>query len=656
MSINNVIVNPQLFMQLYKRFIPDAMVIVASRPVATAGLRRDCVITKHIEVIGFSKDQIYEYIEKFPFVHSAKSEMSAKDKLKTYLEEHQNIQHMCYLPVHAAMVCFLHQYSECVPHTETKIYEEFTRLILLRCLSRSDENAQLPSLSSLCGQQAEWFKKICHLAFDMTIQSKQVVQRDTEVPLSPDCSHGDECGLGLVTIDHTVAMFGLTNTHTFLHLTLQEYLAAYHIASREEDEQIELLEEHGMEDHMSNVLVFYCGMIQFTEDDARLCVVNISSYSPVERSSNKLRCAFESQQRVVCDSLVKEDGGIVVRGCYLTLVDISSMVYVISNISSHLQHLEITNCDMNADKLKYFSECFTSCTHSDILCELALLNYLELSCNSLDVEGVVVLVSALNNANIHLRVLWLNRNDFGSEGARVLLDDLNCRQDIEELSLGVNYIEGAVWGGLKYWTNLTTLHIHWNTIDVPSLLGGIVSTSQNFIRQPCIHLQVLDVCHCKMDSPETKALIDGLKLCTGLHKLDLSENKVVMDGVVELCDGLKCWHELKDLRMADVGIDGDSAVLLAEGLQNCKALGTIDLSRNSIGADGAIILANGLKNCSALRAINLQSNEIGSEGALALVEKLKSWPKLEALHLKRYNGIESETMLRLATFSEVIID
>ena len=642
---------------LHKLFFPHAMVIVASRPVATAGLRRDCGITKHIEVIGFSKNQIYEYIERFPFVHSAESELSTKDKLKTYLKVHQNIQHMCYLPVHAAMVCFLHQYSDYVPHTETKIYEEFTRLILLRCLSRSDENAQLPSISSLCGQQAEWFKKICHLAFDMTIQSKQVVhQRDTEVPLSPECSHGDECGLGLVTIDHTVAMFGLTNTHTFLHLTLQEYLAAYHIASREEDEQIKLLQEHGKKSRMSNVLVFYCGMIQFTEDDARLCVVNFSSYSLVKRSSDKLRCAFESQQRVVCDSVVKTEGGIVIQSCYLTLVDISSMVYIISNISSHLQRLKITNCHMNADKLKYFFECFTSCTHSDILCELALLNYLELSCNSLDVEGVVVLVSALNNANIHLRVLRLNRNDFGSEGARVLLDDLNCRQDIEELSLGVNDIEGAVWGGLKYWINLKVLYVSGNAIDVPSLLDGIVGTSQNCVGQPCINLQVLNVRHCEMDSPETKALIDGLKLCTGLQELDLSGNNVGMEGVVELCDGLKCWHKLKELRMAHIGIGGDSVVVLAKGLQNCKALEVIDLSINSIDADGAIILANGLKNCSALRAINLQSNEIGSEGTLALVEKLKSWPNLENLHLKRYNGIESETMLRLATFSEVIID
>ena len=531
---------------LYKQFIPDAMVIVASRPVATAGLRRNCVITKHIEVIGFSKDQIYEYIERFPFVHSAKSEMSVKDKLKTYLKVHQNIQHMCYLPVHAAMVCFLHQYSEYVPHTETKMYEEFTRLILLRCLSRSDENAQLPSISSLCGQQAEWFQKICHLAFDMTIQSKQVVhQRDTEVPLSPDCSHGDECGLGLVTIDHTVAMFGLINTHTFLHLTLQEYLAAYHIASREEDEQRKLLLS-GIMYHMSNVLVFYCGMTHFTEDDARLFFVNFSYKCLFKSSSNGLRNglrrAFESQQRVVCDSVVKEDEGIVIQNGYITLVDIYSMVYVISNISSHLQHLEIAHSDMNADKLKYFFECFSSCKHSTLkrsgmLGKLASLKHLGLRFNSLGVEGVVVLVSALNEANVHLRLLDLSGNDIGSEGARVVLDDLNCRQDIEVLGLGCNFIEGAVLGGLKYWTNLKKLDVSSNFIDVPSLL-------ENCIRQPCINLQVLNVRQCEMDSSETKVL-DVLKLCTGLRELNLSWNKVDKEGVVELREGLRLRYSVQ---------------------------------------------------------------------------------------------------------------
>ena len=262
------------------------------------------------------------------------------------------------------------------------------------------------------------------------------------------------------------------------------------------------------------------------------------------------------------------------------------------------------------------------------------------------------MVSGLNDANVHLNSLNLNDNEIDSEGARVLLDDLNCRQDIEELDLASNSIEGAVWGGFKYWTNLKTLDVSWNAIDVPSLLDGIVGTSQNCIGQPCINLQELDVSYGKMDSSETKALIDGLKLCTGLHKLDLSWNNVGMEGVVELCDGLKCWHELKRLLMTNVYIGVDGIVVLAKGLQNCKALEMIGLSSNSIGADGAIILASGLKNCSALRVIDLQSNEIGSEGALALVEKLKLWPKLEDLYLHD-NGIESETKTRLATFSVV---
>ena len=266
-----------------------------------------------------------------------------------------------------------------------------------------------------------------------------------------------------------------------------------------------------------------------------------------------------------------------------------------------------------------------------------------------------MLVSALKDANVHLHSLNLTNNDIDSEGARVLLDDLNCRQDIEELVLAINDFEGAVWGGLKYWTNLKTLNVSENAIDVPSLLDVIVGTSQNCIGQPCINLQELNVNRCVMESPETKVLFDGTKLCTGLLELDLSCNNVGMEGVVELCEGLKCWHELKDLQMADVGIVEDSVVVLAEGLQNCRALEMIDLSNNSIGANGAIVLANCLKNCSALRVIDIQGNEIGSEGALALVEKLKSWPNLEDLYLSD-NGIESETMTRLATLSVVKLD
>ncbi len=48
-------------------------------------------------------------------------------KMEEYLEQHPNVLHMCYLPVHAAMICFLSSKLEAnIPQTETQIYEQFT--------------------------------------------------------------------------------------------------------------------------------------------------------------------------------------------------------------------------------------------------------------------------------------------------------------------------------------------------------------------------------------------------------------------------------------------------------------------------------------------------------------------------------------------------
>ena len=76
-----------------KKCLPFSMVIVASRPVATRELKKTC--TKRVEVIGFSKDQIYAYLETYPFNIDTCDMIS---KLKVYLGQHPNVLHMCYLP------------------------------------------------------------------------------------------------------------------------------------------------------------------------------------------------------------------------------------------------------------------------------------------------------------------------------------------------------------------------------------------------------------------------------------------------------------------------------------------------------------------------------------------------------------------------------
>ncbi len=82
-----------------KTLLPLSMVIVASRPVATDNLKKKC--QTRIEVIGFSTDQIYSYVRSYPFY-----DCSLPSKMEAFLNQHPNVLHMCYLLIHAAIICF----------------------------------------------------------------------------------------------------------------------------------------------------------------------------------------------------------------------------------------------------------------------------------------------------------------------------------------------------------------------------------------------------------------------------------------------------------------------------------------------------------------------------------------------------------------------
>ena len=231
--------NNFIFQLIKRELLPKAVVIVASRPAATAKLRR--IATKQVEVLGFLKEQIYQYVENY-FPEGGKA-----GELHRYLDDHPNVCHMCYLPIHSAMVCFLFNLGSCLPLTETEMYEEFTRQTLLRALTRkkkllesADELQLLESADELPDEEKKVFHQICKLAYKKTISSKQVMKK-SEVC---DFFTGNK-SLGLITIDCMANKCGFDNLYTFLHLTFQEYLAAYHISKLEEDEQLKVIREYG---------------------------------------------------------------------------------------------------------------------------------------------------------------------------------------------------------------------------------------------------------------------------------------------------------------------------------------------------------------------------------------------------------------------------
>ena len=587
-----------IYKLLDKTSLPRAMIIVSSRPSATPTLKKD-VITKRIEVFGFSEKQIFEYIDNFQFGSSPAR------KLKEYLTSNPNILDMCYLPVHAAMICFLFRYDQgCTLCTQTKIYEQFTRLIIHRHLTRRNADTELPSLKELHGIPKKYFDDLCHLAFNMTTDSKQVISHHELGFQMSLCagSHGDdEYSLGLVTVYHTIHLTGRHQNYAFLHLTFQEFLAAYHIANLDTSQQMEIIEQYSESKHMRTVWTFYCGLINFQSGLMRFKKL-IKTY---RNDLLPIHYGYESQQPDVCDEVVKQLNGSLKFYTLLTPTDVLAIGYVIATTSQPVTKLSLYS--LYDDTLK-------------------------------------ILLAQQSEKTIHnLKDLNLSSPIYGKQ-LLMLINILKSATNLENIELGTmdfgpDEAEGLV-GQLKQLSSLGSLHLH--PTAAPNSIHVLVKALSSLSNEPEITLSFEDV-----DTEGALALGSALQLHTSTHlcELYLSDSNIGPEGVTGLANGLRCLTALSHLHLENNEIRCDGFNSLWNGLQYLNSLNWLFLSHNNIVDDDIKFLANSLQHLTRLHYLTLSHMNYGSGwSCLVELQHLTSIRKLDLSH----NDINSDGAASLA--------
>ena len=475
------------------------------------------------------------------------------------------------------------------------------------------------------------FRSICKLAFDMIMNSQQVVsQSDAQVSLSD----APRSVLGLMTVEHTSRYYGLEHLYTFHHLTFQEFLAAFHIAGLEVQEQKYLLtkKKDNRVDNLRNVRKFYCGLIglrkikilqkikEFLED---ILCTKVHLYT---QPNYKVQCAFESQLEELCDYVVG-NGSLYFDFTHITPSDFTALGYVISTASKHVSKIRFKWCTWdNNGVMAFSSEITRSKLHSikslgvsayqsenykainALLCQLPCLEELSLldQLNISDVHCLTrgVQLSQLRNLNIQLPLLApcshpeevLKLLTFGSHNIKQVC----C-------SMWYSNINFAMW---KKWlcyacgfqvfqdSDISWVHLY-NSDEFSSLPQERFSYCSEVV-----------LVNCGIDNEGTEILANRLNTSV-LEKLVLDFNRISHSG----------------------------AVALAGCIARCSVVQEVSIQCNSIGDSGAIALADALVHCSSLRRLDLQGNGLGDEGAVAIAKATEGLPNLD-LYLHNVNITE----------------
>uniref|UniRef100_A0A673JGA8 NACHT domain-containing protein n=1 Tax=Sinocyclocheilus rhinocerous TaxID=307959 RepID=A0A673JGA8_9TELE len=564
-----------LFTGLVKgKLLPSALVWVTSRPAAANQIPPEHV-GLFTEVRGFNDQQKEQYFRK------TITDESMASRIISHIEKSQSLYIMCHIPVFCWITATVLQKiliknsAESISTTLTEMYIHFL-LIQMKMKNQKYDRKTKRQRTKLLRSNSEMILKLAKLAFEQLKQENIVFyEKDLKACGIDVCEDTEFTGM-IAEIFKKEAGLHEMKVFCFVHLTVQEFLAAVHVFICYLNKNMQELwfffdkpkgnitlqkllkkaVDKAMESQKGHLDLFLRFLMGVTLESSQDLLIGLIENT--EDTTESIRQTTEHIKQVQNRYYISDEASVNLFYCLLELKDhslyeeiqryLSSDAHPGRDLSSSMCSVLATVLLMSEKVLDEFNPKRFTSSRSDYkrlipavrCCRKALFD----GCG-FDETCCEIVSSALQSSNSPLTELDLSNNYLQDSGVKLLYD------------------------GLKS------------------------SHSQ---------LNILRLYGCNLSVQSCESLSSSLQSSNSvLKELDLSNNDLQDSGVKLLSDGLKSPNcKLKILRFSICNLATHSCESLSSVLQSSNSvLKELDLSNNDLQDSGVKLLSDGLKssNC-----------------------------------------------------------
>ena len=563
----------------------NSTVIVTSRPTATLFLHR--LVNRRIEILGFPKEEREKYISL-----SLGNSHDKIEELGKYLKQHPIINSLCYIPLHLAILVYLFLQNS-LPETLTEMNESFIINTIYRYLERNNlsQPGIVKELKDLPKDIIKFVYNMSQLAFE-GLQNNQLVFTYEEIKMvCPEVDNvpGAINGFGLLqAVQHYPRKgAGRTTSVSFLHFTMQEYLAAFHVSTLPSGRQSLLMKKTFWDGQFNFMWMMYVGIVGIKSGAFASFIASGDNsgtfYKDKRKSLHLFQCYMEAKSNVEMPKQISSiftDGKIILTGVTLLSHHISSLIFFMSASSTQKwKVLRLDGCNLGDIGMNNLLEHVMKDDES-----MSTLEYVDLSENISSPWGVYCAIIR----HCCVNSLTLCGDEEMNEYVREIADSLQANNTLCSLTL-------CRIGRIGAWSIKCILE----SVDNTTLSEINLSWGSN--------------------ARGTKIL------CTQkLHSKVVAINILYDD-----------YHESlpKSINLSKRNINDDALCVIALGLYKNTTVEKLILSDNKITKLGGSAIIDSLRDNTTLKELNLSQNEISSMGMMEISQCITHTISLEYVDL-----------------------